>query len=375
MSVNGRQLVTLSGFDQLHTHVVNTKEGSCWHWSRTFALKNNKNETLFVHLNLFERIYANVATCCYDFEGYFKRSYAKLHVTRFATDGEVNVLIYQSAKKVVHKVYEDGESLFVKIYKQMGEEATKWCDNITLESHVRSLSGQKPKKDWWGIFAKEFGSTTLGPLLEWYIGTKTGVALDIGCGKSETAFHLLEKGWTVICIDNSKGAISEMEQSANAVDRTWIKKGKLICIRSDIETYKWKTRFDLVVASSVLPYLDPKNLKTTMDHIHTYLNPGGYFVGNFFSSEYAGNDKVAVGRKMGASFIEGNAQDTVGYLLAGHGYDVQTCARCDLAHPDSIMFVAQKEKGTAAAGSNEADVKSETAAAPAPVFKDPDHKD
>lgn len=185
------------------------------------------------------------------------------------------------------------------------------------------------------------GSTGLNIPLQKAIQTDKGVALDIGCGNSESAIYLLQKGWTVICLDYSQEALTVMEKRATQINQEWLKTNQLMLTCSTIEDYRWPTKIDLVLASSALPYFDPLKIKAVMTNIYQNLNSGGHFIGNFFASKYVGS-AMDVTREMGAWFV--SDKDTVGYLLAGHGYEVIECDKGSKQNPHSVVFTGKKFK-------------------------------
>jgi SAM-dependent methyltransferase len=321
--------------ENLNILLSEIKKGSFWHWRRTYALRMEDNRIYIIQLNIFERIYANLVGC--GIENFFKKTFSSRKIVGLASENEIDLLIYNTSKSILI----DKNAGLDKIYHQIEAEAVLWRgrNKINLQTPSPYLNGPLQRIEWWGRFAQTVGGTGLNASLEKVIQTDKGLALDIGCGNSESALYLLQKGWSVICLDYSEDAITVMKNRADQINQEWLKTNQLILTCSAIENYQWPTKIDLVLASSALPYFDPQKIKSIMTNIYQNLNPGGHFIGNFFASKYVGT-AMDVTREIGAWFVDD--KETVGYFLNGLGYEVIECANGGQQNSHSVVFIAKK---------------------------------
>ncbi len=319
--------------------LIEAKKGSFWHWRRTYVMKNEEGRIYTIRLNIFERIYGNLVGC--GIENFFKKVFSNKKIIGFASEKEIKILMYNTSKSIPLNERKNSQSPLDEIYQQIESEATLWRGNreINLQTPNPFLNGPLERKEWWGRFAQYVGSTGLNTLLEKVTQEKKGVALDIGCGKSNSAIYLLNKGWKVICLDSSQEALDVMHKNASQINQKWLKTNQLELVCNSVEEYQWPIKVDLVLASSALPYINPQKLKAVMEKIYKNLNSGCHFIGNFFASKYVGS-AMDLTREMGAWFVED--KDSVGYLLAGQGYEVIECEGGGAQNPHSVVFIGKK---------------------------------
>jgi SAM-dependent methyltransferase len=340
------KLMRYDSFDQsTQNPLVESRQGRFWHWHRVYVLKDQQSQIYIIKLNIFERIYGNWMGG--GIENYFKKIFSDKQIIDVVQKKGLDLLIYNTSSSLRPG---DAQSPLKKVYQQIQEEAKQWRGNCEIDLKTGSfLDGTNERKQWWGIFAFTIGSTGLNGLIDRIITIQPGTALDIGCGNSMSAIHLLKKGWRVICLDYSQNALEAMEQRARTVNQQWLETKQLTFICRSIEDYDWPTKVDLVLASSALPYFDPSKIKTLMQNIYQNLKTPGFFIGNFFATKYVGAG-IDVQREMGAWFVED--EDSVGYLLAGHGYQVIDCERGGQQNPHSVMFIATKNSDATHPNSN-----------------------
>lgn len=353
----------VSNVEELHTHLVNSKKGCYSDWSRTFALKTKTDRVVFVQLNLFHRMYANIAGCWEGIQGYFKKTYVKFEVVRCLSESEIDCIIYNTSRDLLLQKGEDGQSTFDKLHADIEAQTTLWRGHLQIDFPAHAeLGGKMARREWWGRFAERGVCSTVDLRLSTFSNDSEGIALDIGCGNSTVALFLLQKNWKVICLDYSEKALNAAKNFMNKINDKWVESGQLTFVHADIAKYKWTHSFNVIVAGSVLPYINPRDIKQVINNIHAHLKPGGHFIGNFFGAQYISEPVAAVEKEMGAWFIEGNSNTKVGQLLAGHHFDVLVCTHGGKANLYSTIFVGKKV----------AQVAASTATAAAP--RDKDHK-
>jgi cyclopropane fatty-acyl-phospholipid synthase-like methyltransferase len=81
-------------------------------------------------------------------------------------------------------------------------------------------------------------------------------------------------------------------------------KEKINFLHADIEEIKsYRENFDLVIAVDILPYVKPKNQKTTMEKIHACMTTHGYLIGSIFTDTDGSSELLrSVMRQLGAHF-------------------------------------------------------------------------
>lgn len=164
-----------------------------------------------------------------------------------------------------------------------------------------------------------------------------GTVLDLGCGLGANSIPLLMKGWKVIAIDKQPKVINQYFKQVSDVQ-----KSQVTIAEDDIITYKYPKDIDAVICVDVLPYLPPKELRTTLNKIFQALRPGGKFIGTLFfgSKEHPVKEML---EKLGAHFYSDKkfVRDTV--VLSGFKIN-QEQEREDegLSTPFCFEFLAEK---------------------------------
>ncbi len=184
------------------------------------------------------------------------------------------------------------------------------------------------------------------PVLEQYYAGESGegkVAIELGSGNSPAVPFLLQRGWKVIAVDNLYVAMAKLLMN----HRTEIKSGQLQVVAADISTYQPDSPADLVIASDILPFIDPAKFMGTWKRIHDLcVKEEGFLVGNFFRSltELKSAPLIYALQEMGAWTLPDRRM--VRPLLTHAGYEIKACQfRQDIPGHDhhSIQFVAQKK--------------------------------
>ncbi len=106
------------------------------------------------------------------------------------------------------------------------------------------------------------------------------IAIDLGSGVGHETYLLLQKGYSVIAIDNQKVAFDIM-----------LKRPEIIPYKDYLKTYEVsfeKIDFhnipeaNIVIASFALPFCGPENYSQFWKKVSQQIKPGGYFIGNTF---------------------------------------------------------------------------------------------
>lgn len=127
------------------------------------------------------------------------------------------------------------------------------------------------------------------------------IAIDLGAGAgNETAF-LLNAGWSVWAIDASSTAIKMLARRADEHH-----KQQLHVVHTQFKGINWPAlpKADLIVAISSLSFNAPEDFQAVWQKVAAHVKPGGYFVGNFFGSQFSGFDAKD---KKQMTWLEGDA--------------------------------------------------------------------
>jgi len=182
------------------------------------------------------------------------------------------------------------------------------------------------KREFWGNFTRR--PSEISPLVQKVLNKfheeqiEPGTAVELGCGNSEAAIKLLQKGWKVIAVDNSEGALENLENRVNDFGSNWIEEGSLTLVCQDMETYEFPKNVRLILAKDSLPYCDPQKIINVWNKIYESLEVGGRVFGNFFPNP---NNRVVENIHrvlMGVWFTD---KPVVNALLTDRGYEIEVC--------------------------------------------------
>ena len=199
------------------------------------------------------------------------------------------------------------------------------------------------RKTYWGVYAEGLVAPLLPLLMKYLVVTNPNdkVAIDLGCGNSQSVSALLRLGWKVIAVDDSKMAIDALHER---LERTnLLSSGRLEIVHEDISSFTPREPVDLVIATDVLPYLDPKKLRATWTKIHDVcLKNEGIFIGTFIRE--IDPFRMQLVRDTGAWTLPDSRM--VSSLLVNTGYSVEECIHPsdapDAEDPIRIQFMAKK---------------------------------
>ena len=207
------------------------------------------------------------------------------------------------------------------IWRSLADVATRWRG----KEPMRIPGKLADRKEFWGAFAVTNAHSILPVFRDYIVGDgkngKGKLAYEIGCGNGGGVKLLLEAGWEVIAVDNSRSALNALK----AEHRAELESGQLTVIESDVETFTPAEQADLVIAADALMYTDPAQFKETWTRIHDlYLKEKGTLISNLFRSDVPANmdPEINVTKEMGAWFFPDRRM--IRALLTQTGYEVKT---------------------------------------------------
>lgn len=115
-------------------------------------------------------------------------------------------------------------------------------------------------------------------------GIKKGTVVYLGCGNSKSTTYLLEKGYNVIALDNSKEALENLIAKTIQLNPLWHSSGQLTTVCQNMETYCFPNNVQLILADNSLMHCDPMKIQALFKKIYRALSKGGLFIGNFYST-------------------------------------------------------------------------------------------
>lgn len=156
------------------------------------------------------------------------------------------------------------------------------------------------------------------------------IAIDLGCGNSSLINPLLERGWRVIAVDYSKQVLDIVRnRHENAVIT-----GKLVLIEENVADFLPSEPADLVIATGILPYIDPAKFRQTWIKIYDkFVKEEGFLIGNFFH--------LLGGREWQA---EVNLLKEKGAWLLHDKFMVKSLLECTGYHLQEILYGEEVEE-------------------------------
>jgi len=126
--------------------------------------------------------------------------------------------------------------------------------------------------------------------------------LDLGCGIFKEAEYLVERGWTVLAVDQNEEV--RKYHRDNAMHH-------IIFIKSLLEEFECQIGFELILALNVLPFCDKNKFMDVMNKIKKLLLPGGRLIINFFGLDDEYNEE-------GKPFIFLNKEEVLSMFECGY---------------------------------------------------------
>jgi len=132
----------------------------------------------------------------------------------------------------------------------------------------------KTTSSYWDVLAENLGSRITGTN-----------ALDLGCGAGHNSLLLINMGWNVTAIDSSEGVVAKFKGDLTSISK--IKGAKEVVDRIDLKfmdahEFSFSEKYDLILAKSVFPYLDPTKIRELLQNAYNSLNANGCLLGTFF---------------------------------------------------------------------------------------------
>lgn len=143
--------------------------------------------------------------------------------------------------------------------------------------------------------------------------------LDLGAGIGANTRPMAKKGAHVTAIDSSKELLQFFSSQCVAEG---CPNENIRLLRGDITTMKsYGENFELVVAVDILPYIAPKDLKSTMEKNQKCLADKGVLIGTIFTTDTDPVKRTFMG-KLGVHFYEGGRK-FIEQLLTHSGFLVE----------------------------------------------------
>ncbi len=115
--------------------------------------------------------------------------------------------------------------------------------------------------------------------------TKSGTAVDLGCGDGRDTVEILRQNWTVLAIDKEPEAI------AGLLSRPHLNTQRLTTQIVSFEKLQLPPEIDLINASFSLPFCSPEAFPNLWDKITNVLSTGGRFCGHLFGDRDSWRDR------------------------------------------------------------------------------------
>lgn len=228
------------------------------------------------------------------------------------------------------------------IWASIDDAAKRWRGEQNARIPLRSMD----RKEFWGEVALKqipYDTPPILPVLQKFITETSGegkLAIDLGCGSGSAIKPLLQKGWRIIAVDNSRPALNLLAQKYRAA----VESGQLQIVEADMTEFAPSEPADLVIAADSLPYINPSKFRATWTKIHdTFVKEEGFLIGNLFRFTPQNMPLMNVTKEYGAWLLPDRRM--VRPLLTQTGYDIKTCAFLkDPVYAESmyIQFIAQK---------------------------------
>jgi len=127
---------------------------------------------------------------------------------------------------------------------------------------------------------------------------KKGRALDLGCGEGRNAVYLAQRGFDVECVDISEAGLKKAQVLAR------LKKVSLEVILSDVRSFKFGKKYDIILSNAALHYLEMEERRELTERIKWFTKNGGLnVISAFIKGRDDSEDKA---RRTGMRFFKKN---------------------------------------------------------------------
>jgi 2-polyprenyl-3-methyl-5-hydroxy-6-metoxy-1,4-benzoquinol methylase len=164
--------------------------------------------------------------------------------------------------------------------------------------------------------------------------------LDIGCGRGELCYAMVQAGASVTGIDYSQSAISIAEKTFQDA----IKKDTLEFICDDFLQFKFDKKFDRIIATDFIEHIEKNRLELVLGKVAGLLKPEGLFIvhtsPNALNYEVPYEEKRAIARSIG-SYLPKNPRtyyEDIMHINEQTPYSLKRCLEKYFTH--SIVWVA-----------------------------------
>ena len=115
----------------------------------------------------------------------------------------------------------------------------------------------------------------------------TGIALELGCGDGRDTKHILDHGFSVYAIDQSKWALHNLY---NRTDISYEQKSRLNLINSNVLYCEYGTeKYDFIYAITLFDHIDEQSSYELLYKLLVSLKEGGYLFLKVHSVDDVGN--------------------------------------------------------------------------------------
>lgn len=214
------------------------------------------------------------------------------------------------------------------VFDRIARQAPKWAGNRSV-----TLSGMHfdDRREFWAHYGLKINK--IPALLHSFLHGEPGPgkALEHGCGYGAASLFLSKRGWQVVAVDSCSQALTVFKGDQN-----------IVAMEKKVEEFEFDEKFDLIVTSNILEFIDPSQFSRVWDRIYHAIKEGGFLVGSL-KKEIADQKVMEISRELGNWHVRDVCDVTS--LFSHYSYKIKTCryAYSNLENePMRIEFLAQK---------------------------------
>ncbi len=142
-----------------------------------------------------------------------------------------------------------------------------------------------------------FGNTPTRELQEYLDQYPTiGIVLDLGCGEGRDTLSLLQRGLTVIAVDQSTTGLQKLVSRLETMPKI---SARLHTVEVDLLDWNWPVNvFDIVVGVTILDHLNSDEIRVVTQHILSACKQGAIV----FLQVHTIDDPAITGKGMASEF-------------------------------------------------------------------------